>query len=151
MGFALPAAIGAYHANPNSAILAIDGDGSLLMNLGELFTIGRYQLPIKVLMLNNHGDGMVRNIQDFLYKGKHVATQKETEVNFSKIAQELGFLFHARVQDRDQLQPGLEKLMAASGPSFLEVVCDNNEILYPRIPTGQGYKDMVLGPYIDRD
>ena len=150
MGFALPAAIGAYYANPNSKILAIDGDGSLLMNLGELFTIGRYQLPIKVLMLNNHGDGMVRNVQDFLYDGQHIATQKNANTNFANIAHELGFVFHMRIEDRGQLQSGLKKLMTTKGPAFLEVVSDEQEILYPRIPAGQGYKDMVLGPYMDK-
>ena len=93
MGFSLPAAIGAYHANPSSKILAIDGDGSLLMNLGELFTIGRYKLPIKVLLLNNRGDGMVRNLQDVLYNGDHVATNKESEVDFFRCSQRYGISF----------------------------------------------------------
>ncbi|WP_035247710.1 thiamine pyrophosphate-binding protein [Desulfogranum mediterraneum] len=150
MGYALPAAIGAYHAAPDATIISIDGDGSLLMNLGELFSIGRYQLPIKVLLLNNHGDGMVRNIQDFLYQGDHVATKKDSRVNFANVAKELGFPFHRRVEERSQLQSGLAAFMAADGPSFLEIVCDRQEILYPRIPAGKGYQNMVLGPYMEK-
>ncbi len=150
MGFSLPAAIGAYHANPSSKILAIDGDGSLLMNLGELFTIGRYKLPIKVLLLNNRGDGMVRNLQDVLYNGDHVATNKESEVDFSVVAKDMGFPFAQRVTNRSALKRSLADFMAATGPAFLEVQCDVNEMIYPRIPAGMGYKDMVVGPYMEK-
>ncbi len=150
MGFSMPSAIGAHYANPDATIIAIDGDGSLLMNLGELFTIGKYQLPIKVLLLNNFGDGMVRNIQEFLYDGNYVGTKKVTEVSFANVAKDMGFKFHRRVDKRNDLQGSLEDLVFAKGPSFLEVVCDVDEIVYPRIPAGLGYKDMVLGPYMEK-
>ncbi len=148
MGFAVPTAIGAHYANPEAKIIAIDGDGSLLMNFGELYTIGKYNLPVKVLMLNNHGDCMVRNIQDIIYKGAHVGTKKITSVSFANVAREMGFTFHQRVEDRADLQQALEDLINATGPSFLEVVTDVDEVLYPRIPAGLGYKDMILGPHM---
>ncbi len=150
MGFALPAAIGAHYANPHCKIVAIDGDGSLLMNLGELFSIGRCQMPIKVLLLNNKGDGMVRNIQDFLYDSNYVGTMKQSSVNYANVAKEFGFPFNRRVEERVELKSGLADFMAATGPSFLEVVCDVDEVLYPRIPAGSGYGDMVLGPYMEK-
>ncbi len=148
MGFALPTAIGAHFANPDDTIIAVDGDGSLLMNLGELFTVGKYQLPVKVLLLNNHGDCMVRNIQDIIYDGAHVGTKKITSISFANVAKEMGFNFHRRVEERGELKQGLEDFISASGPSFLEVVTDVNEVLYPRIPAGLGYKDMILGPHM---
>ncbi len=148
MGFALPTAIGAHYANPEATIIAIDGDGSLLMNLGELFSVGKYQLPVKVLLLNNHGDCMVRNIQDILYGGAHVGTKKITSISFANVAREMGFSFHRRVMDRTELKKGLEDFVNADGPSFLEVVTDVDEVLYPRIPAGLGYKDMILGPHM---
>ncbi len=148
MGFALPTAIGAQFANPDDTIIAIDGDGSLLMNLGELFTVGKYQLPVKILLLNNHGDCMVRNIQDILYDGAHVGTKKITSISFANVARDMGFSFHLRVDSRDELKQGLEDFVNAVGPSFLEVVTDVDEVLYPRIPAGQGYKDMILGPHM---
>ena len=150
MGFSLPSAIGAHYANPEATVIAIDGDGSLLMNLGELFTIGKYQLPVKVLVLNNHGDGMVRNIQKFLYDSQYVGTRKITSVSFAKVAGEMGFSFHRCISDRADLREGLEQLLAASGPSFLEVMCDVDEVLYPRIPVGLGYDSMILGPYMEK-
>lgn len=149
MGFALPTAIGAQYANPKDTIIAIDGDGSLLMNFGELFTVGKYQLPVKILMLNNHGDCMVRNIQDILYDGAHVGTKKITSVSFANVAKEMGFDFHRRVESRDDLKQGLLDFIAAEGASFLEVATDVDEVLYPRIPAGLGYKDMILGPHME--
>jgi len=149
MGFALPTAIGAQYANPKDTIISIDGDGSLLMNFGELFTVGKYQLPVKILMLNNHGDCMVRNIQDILYDGAHVGTKKITSVSFANVAREMGFDFHRRVEDRAELKQALLDFVNADGPSFLEVVTDVDEVLYPRIPAGLGYKDMILGPHME--
>jgi len=149
MGFALPTAIGTQYANPKDTVIAIDGDGSLLMNFGELFTVGKYQLPVKILMLNNHGDCMVRNIQDILYDGAHVGTKKITPVSFANVAKEMGFDFHRRVEDRNELKQALLDFVNADGPSFLEVLTDVDEVLYPRIPAGLGYKDMILGPYME--
>ena len=149
MGFAVPAAIGAQYANPSATVIAIDGDGSLLMNFGELFTIGKYELPVKVLLLNNHGDCMVRNIQDLLYGGSYVGTKKNTSVSFANVAGEMGFKFNRRVEERHELKKSLEEFIAADGPAFLEVMTDVDEMLYPRIPAGKGYKDMILGPYME--
>lgn len=149
MGFALPTAIGAHYANPDDTIITIDGDGSLLMNLGELFTVSKYQLPVKILLLNNHGDCMVRNIQDLIYGGAHVGTKKITDISFANVAQEMGFAYSRRIDSRDELKQGLEDFISAEGPSFLEVVTDVDEMLYPRIPSGMGYKDMILGPHME--
>ena len=149
MGFALPNAVGTHYANPSATVLAIDGDGSLLMNLGELFTIGRYNLPIKVLLLNNHGECMVRNYQKSVYAGNYVATRKVNEVNFASVAKDLTFTFARRIDDRRDLEDGMQAFLQADGPCFLEVICDQDEMLYPRIPAGQGYAQMVLGPYME--
>jgi len=149
MGFALPTAIGAHYANPDDTIIAIDGDGSLLMNFGELFTVGKYQLPVKILLLNNHGDCMVRNIQDLLYGGAHVGTKKINDISFADVARDMAFSFSRRIKSRDELKQGLEEFVAAKGPSFLEIVTDVDEMLYPRIPSGLGYKDMILGPHME--
>ncbi len=150
MGFSLPTAIGAQLANPDATIISIDGDGSMLMNLGELFTIGKYELPVKVMLLNNHGDCMVRNIQDLVYGGSYVGTKKITSVSFANVAKELGFRFARRVEDRQDLEASLKAFVEADGPSFLEVVTDVDEMLYPRIPAGLGYKDMILGPHMEK-
>ena len=150
MGFALPCAVGVYFANPEATVIAIDGDGSIKMNMGEIHTVGSLGLPIKVLLLNNHGDGMLRNIQDAEYGGDYTATERHFDANFAQIARECGFSFCRKIVQRADLGPSLSEFLAAKGPSMLEVVTDTNEVVYPRIPGGKGYKDMILGPFIKR-
>ena len=91
---------------------------------------------------------MVRNIQDLLYGGAHVGTKKITDISFAYVAQEMGFAYSRRIEKRDELQQGMEDFVSAEGASFLEVVTDVDEMLYPRIPAGLGYKDMILGPHM---
>jgi acetolactate synthase-1/2/3 large subunit len=148
MGFSMPTAIGVYYANPHSKIIAIDGDGSLKMNLGELHTIASLDLPIKILMLNNRSDGMVQNLQDAAYDGIRTGTQRHKDVHFAEIARSFGFNYAKRIRDRQDLKQGIEDLLATEGPCFLEVCTDSEEILYPKVPAGGAYKDMILGPYI---
>lgn len=151
MGFGLPCSVGAYHADPSTGVLVIDGDGSLRMNMGELHTIGARCLPIKVLMLNSHSRGMVRNIQTARYEGRIIATEEDCRtVSFAKIAQECGFQSTQRVIDRSEIKPALETLLSSDGPAFLEIVTDIEEAVYPVIPPGMGYKEMNLGPYIQK-
>lgn len=148
MGFALPAAVGAYFADPAARTIAIDGDGSIRMNLGEIHTIGSLGLPIKVLLLNNHADGMVRTLQAAVYGQRFTATERDFDADFSRIAAECGFAWHRKVHIREELEGALDEFLEASGPCFLEVVTDRDEAVFPFIPAGKGYRDMVLGPYI---
>lgn len=148
MGFSMPASIGVHFANPDARVIAIDGDGSLKMNMGEIHTIGSLNIPIKVLLLNNHADGMVRKIQQVFYDGQCTASERGFDANFARIAKECGFKWTRKVRKREDLEPAMMEFLAADGPCFLEVVTDRDEGVYPVIPQGKGYKDMVLGPYI---
>jgi acetolactate synthase I/II/III large subunit len=148
MGFSLPSSIGAHFANPDARIIAIDGDSSIKMNMGELHTIGSLGIPIKVLLINNHADGMVRSIQDVLYNKQYTASERDFDANFAHIAQECGFKWCRKISSRTDLEDALDTFLEAEGPCFLEVVTDREEVVYPLIPQGKGYKDMILGPYI---
>lgn len=148
MGFSMPTSIGVQYANSDARVIAIDGDGSLRMNLGELHTIASLNLPIKVLMLNNRSDGMVQNLQDAAYDGVRTGTQRPKDVRFAEIAGSFGFEYATRISDRDDLKDAMEAFLKADGPCFLEVCTDREEILYPKVPAGGAYKDMILGPYI---
>ena len=148
MGFSLPAAIGVHFANPKSRVIAIDGDSSIKMNMGEIHTIGSLGIPIKVLLLNNHADGMVKIIQAVYYDRKFTATERNFDANFANIAKECGFAWYRKINKREELEPCIKELLAKEGPCFLEVVTDWEEGVYPVIPQGKDYKDMVLGPYI---
>ena len=101
MGFGLPAAIGAQLANPGKLVIDVDGDGSIRMNLGELETLTTYDIPVKVLLLNNLGDGMVRQWQDLFYANRYSGTDKTLhKKDFVKAAEADGFGFARRVDRR---------------------------------------------------
>lgn len=148
MGFGVPAAIGACFANPDARVITIDGDGSFRMNMGEMHTIGTLGVPVKILLLNNHSDGMVRNLEDVAYGGRHSATERACDVDFAAMAKLCHFTFSERVVDRNDLAARLDDLLAADGPALLEVVTDIDEVLYPVVRPGTSYADMELGPYI---
>jgi acetolactate synthase-1/2/3 large subunit len=148
MGFSIPTSVGVHYANPDARVIAIDGDGSLRMNLGELHTIVSLGLPVKILILNNRSDGMVMNLQDVAYEGIRTGTERPKDVNFAEIAESFGFSYAQRIRNRSGLKAGLEAFLDAEGSCFLEVCTDHEEILYPKVPAGGAYKDMILGPYI---
>ena len=148
MGFSLPSSIGAHYANPDAVVIAIDGDSSIKMNMGEIHTIGSLGLPIKVLLLNNHGDGMIRGIQTAMYEKQYTGSERAFDAHFANIAKECGFTWTKKISKHEELEPSLNEFLAAEGPCFLEVVIDRDEAVYPLIPIGKGYKDMILGPYI---
>ncbi len=149
MGFGMPAAVGAYYANPGSKIIVIDGDGSNAMNNNELFTIARYGIPLKIMVLNNNADGMVKSFQKWFYGGNYVGTLKDTDRSFARIAGAHGIPYAERIDNRKHLPGAMEDFLSSDGPSMLEIVTENiEEDIYPLIPPGKGYNEMVLGPHI---
>jgi acetolactate synthase-1/2/3 large subunit len=149
MGFGLPAAIGAQLANPDKLVIDIDGDGSIRMNLGELETLTTYDIPVKVLLLNNMGDGMVRQWQALFYSNRYAGSDKTLhKKDFVKAVQADGFGFAKRVLTNEEVQPALEEFVAFPGPAFLEVMIDQNAHVYPMVGPGMGYKDMITGKNI---
>jgi acetolactate synthase-1/2/3 large subunit len=149
MGFGLPAAIGAQLANPGALVIDVDGDGSIRMNLGELETLTTYGIPVKVLLLNNHGDGMVRQWQDLFYANRYSGSDKALhKKDFVKAVEADGFQFAKRVTEVDDVRRKLEEFVSFSGPAFLEVICDPHEHVYPMIGPGAGYKEMITGEFI---
>ena len=149
MGFGLPAAIGAQLANPGKLVIDVDGDGSIRMNLGELETLTTYDIPVKVLLLNNLGDGMVRQWQDLFYANRYSGTDKQLhKKDFIKAAEADGFGFARRVTRNEDVRAALEAFVAFRGPAFLEVMTDLKEHVYPMIGPGMGYKEMLTGKFI---
>jgi acetolactate synthase-1/2/3 large subunit len=149
MGFGLPAAIGAQLANPDKLVIDVDGDGSIRMNLGELETLTTYDIPVKVLLLNNMGDGMVRQWQALFYAERYAGSDKTLhKKDFVRAAEADGFTFARRVTKNEEVQAALEAFVNHSGPAFLEVMVDQSAHVYPMVGPGMGYKDMITGAYI---
>jgi len=150
MGFGLPAAIGAQFAQPSRLVIDIDGDGSMRMNIGELETATTYRLPVKVAVLNNYGDGMVRQWQKLYYKGRMSGSDKSLHrKDFVKAAQADGFEFAKKLEHKKDLQRLLREFIDFDGPAFLEVIIDPDAGVYPMVGPGQSYDQMITGDWIE--
>ena len=149
MGFGLPAAIGAQFAAQDHLVIDVDGDASIRMNLGELETATTYGLPVKVLVLNNYGDGMVRQWQKLFYEGRMSASDKSLRSkDFVKTAEADGFQYAVRLDDRKNLDRTVSEWLSFPGPAFLEVVIDPDAGVYPMVGPGLCYDQMITGDFI---
>ena len=149
MGFGLPAAIGAQFAAPDRVVIDIDGDASIRMNIGELETATTYEQPVKVVVMNNHGDGMVRQWQKLYFDGRMSGSDKSLHAkDFVKAAEADGFRFAKRLDDKNELQQVIADFMKFDGPAFLEVIIDRDAGVYPMVGPGQGYEGMITGDWI---
>ena len=149
MGFGLPAAVGAQFAQRNRLVIDVDGDASIRMNIGELETVTTYDLPIKVIVLNNCGDGMVKQWQKLFFKGRLSASDKSLHTkDFVKAALADGFKFAVRLETKSDVPRVVEEFIRFDGPAFLEVMIDENAGVYPMVGPGQGYDEMITGEHI---
>ena len=149
MGFGLPAAIGAQFAHPDKLVIDVDGDGSIRMNLGELETVTTYDLPIKILLLNNAGDGMVKQWQKLYYGGRLSASDKTLhKKDFVLSAQSDGFEYAERLTDKTQLQKTIKEFIDCKTAAFLEVIIDPDAMVFPMVGPGMSYDQMITGEHI---
>jgi acetolactate synthase-1/2/3 large subunit len=149
MGFGLPAAIGAQFAQRKRLVIDVDGDASIRMNIGELETATTYDLPIKIVVLNNFGDGMVKQWQKLFFKGRLSASDKSLhKKDFVKAAQADGFRYAVRLERKQDVPRVIEEFIGFAGPAFLEVMIDPDAGVYPMIGPGQTYDEMITGDHI---
>ncbi|MFC5489546.1 biosynthetic-type acetolactate synthase large subunit [Dokdonella soli] len=149
MGFGLPAAIGAQFARRDAVVIDIDGDASIRMNLGELETVTTYGLPVKVVVLNNIGDGMVRQWQKLFFRGRFASSDKSLhKKDFIKAAQADGFEWARRLERKEELASTIAAFLAFDGPAFLEVMIDPDAGVYPMVGPGATYAQMITGDFI---
>jgi len=149
MGFGLPAAIGAQVAQRKRLVIDFDGDASIRMNIGELETVTTYDLPLKVVVLNNFGDGMVKQWQKLFFKGRLSASDKSLhKKDFVKAAQADGFRFARRLDKKEDVPRVVDEFIHFEGPAFLEVMIDPDAGVYPMVGPGQSYDEMITGDHI---
>lgn len=149
MGFGLPAAIGAQFACPDRVVIDIDGDASIRMNIGELETVTTYKQPVKVIVLNNYGDGMVRQWQKLYFDGRMSGSDKSLhKKDFVKTAEADGYEFAKQLNDKADLPRVIREFMDFNGPAFLEVIIDRDAGVYPMVGPGQSYANMITGEHI---
>jgi acetolactate synthase-1/2/3 large subunit len=150
MGFGLPAAVGAQFAHRDRLVIDIDGDASIRMNIGELETVTTYDLPVKIVVMNNCGDGMVKQWQKLFFKGRLSASDKSLhKKDFIKAAQADGFMFAVRLDHKADVPRVVEEFIRFPGPAFLEVMIDPDAGVYPMVGPGQAYDEMITGDHIE--
>jgi acetolactate synthase I/II/III large subunit len=143
MGYGLPAAIGAQVAHPNKNIVCISGDASFQMNIQELGTIAQYQLPIKILVINNRWQGMVRQWQQAFYGERYSHSNMSAGApNLKKLAEAYG-IKGMILSERNDIASTLEEFMAYSGPILLDCHVIEDQNCYPMVAPGKSNSQMI--------
>jgi len=142
MGYAIPASLGAQLGAPNRTVVTFVGDGGFQMTLQELGTIVQNKLPVKIILLNNNFLGMVRQWQQMFFEKRYSFTELQNP-DFIMIANGFGMAAH-KVTRREDLAPGIQKMLDHDGPYLLEVVVEKEDNVFPMVPTGASVSDIIL-------
>ncbi|MEC9458553.1 MAG: acetolactate synthase 3 large subunit [Pseudomonadota bacterium] len=143
MGYGLPAAIGVQAAHPESLVIDIAGEASVLMNMQEMSTAVQHKLPIKIFIINNQYMGMVRQWQELLHGGRYSHSYTESLPDFVKLAEAYGCL-GVRASSPEELDKKIEEMLNYDGPVIFDCVVDQDENCYPMIPSGAAHNEMLL-------
>ncbi|WP_229612796.1 acetolactate synthase 3 large subunit [Vibrio parahaemolyticus] len=144
MGFGLPAGMGVKFAMPEEEVVVVTGDGSIQMNIQELSTAMQYDIPVKVINLNNRFLGMVKQWQDIIYQGRHSNSYMSSVPDFAAIAEAYGHV-GIRIETPDQLEEGLQKALDMKDRLvFVDINVDETEHVYPMQIKGEGMDKMWL-------
>lgn len=142
MGFGLPAAMGAKLGTPHQEVIAVMGDGGFQMTLQELGTISANNIGVKMIVLNNHFLGMVRQWQQLFFDKRYSFTDISGP-DFVKLSEAYS-IPAARVVAREDIADAIEKMLAHKGPYLLEIEVEKEENVFPMVPAGAGVSDMIL-------
>ncbi|MCU0357900.1 MAG: biosynthetic-type acetolactate synthase large subunit [Cyclobacteriaceae bacterium] len=142
MGFALPAAMGAKVGQPEKQVVAVIGDGGFQMTLQELGTIMQYNIPVKIIILNNNFLGMVRQWQELFFESRYSFTEMSNP-DFIKLSEAYG-IPALKVESRSRLNAAIHNMLVSKGPFLLEVVVEKEHNVFPMVPTGAGVGEILL-------
>jgi acetolactate synthase-1/2/3 large subunit len=142
MGFGLPAAIGAKLARPNDQSILITGDGSFMMNVQELGTIKRKQVPVKIVLLNNQRLGMVRQWQSLFFDGRYSETILDDNPDFVALAAAFG-IPGKTITTKEEVEPALQEMLESETAYLLHVAISEEENVWPLVPPGAANHDML--------
>ncbi|MQD43129.1 acetolactate synthase 3 large subunit [Vibrio parahaemolyticus] len=144
MGFGLPAGMGVKFAMPEEEVVVVTGDGSIQMNIQELSTAMQYDIPVKIINLNNRFLGMVKQWQDIIYQGRHSNSYMSSVPDFAAIAEAYGHV-GIRIETPEQLEEGLQKALDMKDRLvFVDINVDETEHVYPMQIKGEGMDKMWL-------
>jgi len=150
MGFGLPAAMGVKMAHPEAEVVCISGDGSIQMNIQELSTCKQYDLPIKIVLLNNGNLGMVKQWQDMIYDGRHSSSYMESLPDFAKLTEAYGHV-GINISKRSELDAEMERAFKMKDRLvFINIQVEEHEHVYPMQKRLGAIDDMWLGKGVDK-
>lgn len=142
MGFGLPAALGVQKANPDARTIVVSGDGSIMMNIQELATIRRYNIPVKILLFDNQALGMVRQWQQLFFNNRESEIDLSDNPDFCRLAEACG-IPSMRVVHRDQENDVITALKETEGPLFIHSIIDRAANVWPLVPPGANNLQMM--------
>ena len=142
MGFGLPAAMGASVARPDSQSILISGDGSFMMNVQELGTLKRRQIPVKMVLINNQRLGMVRQWQSLFFDGRHSETILDDNPDFVMLARAFD-IPGKTITRKEEVAPALVEMLASDSAYLLHVMIDEEQNVWPLVPPGAANQDML--------
>jgi acetolactate synthase-1/2/3 large subunit len=143
MGFGFPAAVGAALGRPDKTVFDIAGDGSIQMNIQELGTVADYKIPVKIVIMNNHFLGMVRQWQEMFHNKRYSMTPMKNP-DFVMLAASYG-IKGRKVTKHDELEDAVKECIAHDGAYVLDVQVETNENVYPMVPAGETIDRMLCG------
>ena len=150
MGFGIPAAMGAQMQNPGGQVICVSGDGSILMNIQELATLRRYDLPVKIVLLDNQALGMVRQWQELFFDKRYSEIDLSDNPDFVAVARAFG-IEALHVERADDVDAALQALLDAKGPALLHVAIDTAANVWPLVPPNRCNSDMLDDSRTDGD
>jgi acetolactate synthase-1/2/3 large subunit len=142
MGFGLPAAIGAQISRPHDTVITVSGDGSIMMNIQELATIKRYQIPVKVLLIDNAKLGMVRQWQDLFFEGRLSETDLADNPDFCMLARSFD-IKAKQITQKSEVTDAINEMLDHDGPYFLQVKIDAKDNVWPLVPPNSANNEMM--------
>jgi acetolactate synthase I/II/III large subunit len=143
MGYGLPSAMGAQLGSPGKVVIDIDGDASFLMTLSELATVAEYNIPVKIAILNNDFQGMIKQWQDLFYQKRYSSAAMKNPP-FAKVAEAFG-IRGIRCDDKADVPKVVKEMLDHKGPVLVDFRVEKNEHVYPMVPSGKGLHEMELG------
>jgi len=147
MGFGVPAAIGAkLGVGKDKIVIDVDGDASYSMTMQEMLTAAEYQIGVKILVLNNNFQGMVKQWQDLFYEERHSGTPMHNP-DFAVVADAMGCT-GLRLENPEDIPRVVEEFLKCEGPVVLDAIVEKEEHVYPMVPAGKALDEMVYGPAI---
>ncbi len=144
MGYSLPAAIGAAYWAQDRTVISFSGDGGFQMNIQELATVRAYNVPIKMVILNNGNLGMVKQWEDLFWDQRHSTTIFEYNPEFTKIAEAYG-IPAIRVEKKKDVSPAIKKVLKTKGPILIEFLIERDAHVFPMIPANDIIENIIEG------